>query len=298
MKTIKTILILILVVGFGLATWGFIGTKGDITVIYEAFSRDDDFTLVQKTGNEAITEVYIEGSTHNIIFEESLDSTYTLTYYESEYDYFSYSLVDGVLTLDNTSRQLFFIWGYKSQAVSLIKVVLPVNYNGLIVGETDTGSLEIDGFTQLPSLKLTTSTGDVTVSNCSIINKLTAQTATGSVNLDTIQAQEIKASTSTGKIKMNVVSAPTISGTSSTGTIDLNDITSDDVTSSTSTGSVYIDLLGEEDDYRVDVSVSTGDITYQGLKIASQVLNPQGTKNITAKTSTGNIVIVFKKNSL
>jgi hypothetical protein len=52
-----------------------------------------------------------------------------------------------------------------------------------------------------------------------------------------------------------------------------------------------MNIIGAEDDYRVQVAVSTGDITFQGLKISNQTLNPTGSKSIIADTSTGDISI-------
>jgi DUF4097 and DUF4098 domain-containing protein YvlB len=121
------------------------------------------------------------------------------------------------------------------------------------VGSTGTGSINIDDFLALTVLDLSSSTGSIDISNC--------QAST-----------EILASTSTGDVR-------------------LLGITSDDISASSTTGSITMNIIGVEDDYRVQVAVSTGDINFQGVKISNQTLNPTGSKNITAETSTGDISI-------
>jgi len=291
MKAIKLIVAIILIVGVAMTAVGFIASKGDLTQIVDAFSQDDDYEPKSQTGSDLINQVEISGSTHNINFSLGEDANYSLNYYESEYDYFNFSVTDGVLILDNVYKYAPFRWGYKSAAVSLIEVVLPIGFAGSIVGSTGTGSINIDDFLALTVLDLSASTGSIDISNCQASTEILASASTGSVTLSDCESLRIDASTSTGSVEIETSTALEISASCSTGGIRLLGITSDDISASSSTGSITMNIIGVEDDYRVQVAVSTGDIIFQGVKISNQTLNPTGSKNITAETSTGDISI-------
>lgn len=291
MKAIKILVAVILIIGVAMTAVGFIASKGDLTQIVDAFSQDDDYELKNQTGSELIDQVEITGSTHNINLSLSEDANYNLTYYESEYDYFNFSITDGTLILDNVYKFAPFRWGYKSPTVSLIEVVLPMDFAGSIVTFTGTGSINISDFSSLTVLNLSSSTGSINISHCQASTEIMASTSTGSVLLSDCQSLKVDGSASTGSVEMDLITAPELSASSSTGDVELTVITSDDISASSSTGSITMDIIGVEEDYRVQVATSTGDITFQGLKISNQTLNPTGSKSIAAETSTGDISI-------
>lgn len=291
MKTIKIVIAVILILGVAMTAVGFIASKGDLSQIVNAFSQDDDYELKNQTGSDVINRVEITGSTHSIKLSLSEDANYELTYYESEYDYFNFSITDGTLILESVYKYAPFRWGYKSPAISLIDVVLPLGFSGSIVASTGTGSLSISDFLSLEVLDLSSSTGEVRISNCHASTEILASTSTGSVYLSECQSLKVDGSTSTGSVRMSFITALEVSGSSSTGSVQLTDITSDDISATTSTGSVTLDIIGSEEDYRVQVATSTGDITFQGIKLSNQTLNSGGSKSIIAETSTGDISI-------
>ncbi|HBP26012.1 MAG TPA: hypothetical protein DD618_03570 [Acholeplasmatales bacterium] len=291
MKTIKLIVAIILIIGVAMTAVGFIAAKGDLTQIVDAFSQDDDYELKNQTGSEFINQVEISGSTHSIHLSRSEDANYELTYYEAEYDYFNFSITNGVLILDNVYKFGPFRWGYKSPAVSLIEVVLPMEFAGSIVASTGTGTIDINDFSALTELDLSSGTGSIHISNCQASTAILASTSTGSVSISDCQSLKVDGSTSTGDVVMDAVNALEISASCSTGGVELTDIISDDISASSSTGSIILDIIGVEEDYRVQVATSTGDITFQGVEISDQTLNPAGSKSIIAETSTGSISI-------
>jgi hypothetical protein len=294
MKTFKLILVVMLVLGVGLSLYGLIENKGDFTLIYQAFSRDDDYVAVEKSGTEVITKVQIKGSTHTIEFIKREDDKFKVNYYESDYDYFNYSLVDGTLLLEFVYHHQIFLWGYKSEEKSMITVELPNNFAGEITASTSTGDVAINQFMQLSLLKFSTSTGSIVIDDCVVAGKMTATTSTGAVLIRDVTCAETKANSSTGKVTIDTVTSPKIDASTSTGSVDLKHVTSDDIHTSTSTGSIKLIVVGNENDYRVDVAVSTGEITFQGFKIANQILNESGLKSIYSRTSTGDITISFE----
>ncbi|MGD9887591.1 MAG: DUF4097 family beta strand repeat-containing protein, partial [Bacilli bacterium] len=164
---------------------------------------------------------------------------------------------------------------------------------GKIKAETGTGRIAIEDFDSLTTLQLSSSTGDVNAKQIDATGKIDLNTSTGRVKIENSSGLEIEATTSTGDVIIDTATVTKLVARTSTGSVDLKNLTADDIRGTSSTGSVKMNVQGIEDDYRVEVSVSTGDITFQGVKISSQTLNSTKLKSIYASTSTGDIDIVI-----
>ena len=77
------------------------------------------------------------------------------------------------------------------------------------------------------------------------------------------------------------------------GSIYLNKIVANNVNIDITSGKAEILIIGNPNDYRVDLDITSGDIHYRGTKVKSQVLNPNGTKTLKVNGTSGDIEVDF-----
>lgn len=274
MKVFKIIGITFLSIGIVLFIIGLIATKGDISKLKEAFIMDYKYEQVIKNGSEDITKVSLDLTTNDVNFYKSENESYSIDYYDSEEYQYKFAIENGVLSLSSNYKFKFFNWGFTSDKVKKVNIYLPKSFDGKIIG--------------------TLTTGNITIENYDIINNLDLTVTTGSIKLSNIVVEnEVNLKSTTGKISLNDISALKINSKTTTGHTEMHKIESEDIVATATTGSVSIEIMGLSDDYKADLSTTTGDIKYDGINVSNQVLNPNGEKLLIASVTTGNITISF-----
>lgn len=293
MKALRTFGVIILFFGVSLVILGVILTKGDFSKIKGAFLIDDQYEKVEKKGEEEITSVDLSLVTNDVIIYKSTDETYAADYYVSEDDTIDFSINNNQLVMKGTKKHKFFNWGFKSSTVSKVNLYLPKSFEGTINIKNSTGDVKISDAT-FQEINIDSSTGDIILSKVNIINGLTFSLSTGDVNLDMVNTPSIVGKTSTGGIEISNSNVLTkVDLKTSTGNISLNNVNSENIVCDASTGSIKINLIGKQEDYRINLETGTGKIYLQGNKMGDHVTIPFGNKSLDASTSTGNITVNF-----
>ena len=312
MKILKFLAISAIFLGIIAVVLGFVFTKGDLNVIKAAFITDQNYEYVVHEGTDAVNDVYINVTINDVVFLKSDDETYKVEYYESEQDNFEFSVEEGKLSLKNTYQYKFrfFNFNFQSKEVKTIKVYLPLSYNKEIECISTTGDVIISDF-NLEKITVKVTTGDISIKDTTVVTHITATSTTGNLTIENVNAvkltiaattgdtsirnsnitNEVKVNASTGKITIDNVNTLRIDVVVSTGDIKINNVVCDDIDTRTTTGDIVMTLNGNENDFQVNLSTSTGSIKYQGIKSKGQIITSTGTKSIYAKTTTGNINI-------
>lgn len=270
MKFLKRFAIFIIIFGLILVIWAIIASKGNFSGFTNIFNRDEDYEKVIKNGDEEVASVKVDASTRNVYFSLSDDETYNIEYYESDYDYFVFSIDEGLLSLENKHRKIIFHWGYTSKEKNNIHIYLPKSFSGQINCIVSTGEIEILNFSNLKKMYLESSTGDINVKDCTLSESLEIEVSTGDIEISNIVVPRLTARSSTGEIQIKMLEC---------SFLQVN----------TSTGSVKVSILGNALDYSLDLETSTGNIEYQNQRVSKTYRVQTGNKTVKLKTSTGDI---------
>jgi hypothetical protein len=315
MKIFAIISACVLALGTLLFGAGMVATHGNWEEVKDAFTVDDDYQKVVKTGTELPNNVIVDAKDNTVEFLHSSDNTYRIEYYESDDDYYVFASENGVLTLTNFRKFRFSWWGIKSPEVSAVRIYLPNDYSGAINAKVSTGTVNLTDYPKVCELTITASTGEIRISNTAVFGSLKATASTGEITLENITAASLTANASTGEVHINnaVISGITTLGIStgdikyynsesasvrciaSTGDIDIGNLKTDAIEARASTGSIAIELIGNEDEYTADLEASLGDIRFQGIDSDHRLYIGNGPKTIKASVSTGDIRITIKE---
>jgi len=310
-KFIYTALI-ILGLGFVLMLTGFILNGGKLNAISLRFNRDADYSKTTAADVADISAVEINLKARHIVFSLSEDNSYKVEYYESERDKIMVTVTDNVLKIkDNPPKYNFFFWGFRSRKVSTVTVVLPKDFTDEIAVDNNTGDVDLSELSLLTKLNVEVNTGDVMISGLTVNSHLEITSSTGNIEINGLTAPSLEIEVSTGRIYLTgVIISEVTSLKSSTGNIYISDMQSarlnviastgnlkiedtitDSINAQTSTGSVTIKFYGVVEEYKLDLHTNTGRIRFQGEKCGNNLINPIGSKSITVSTSTGSISI-------
>ncbi len=250
---------------------------------------------------------------NSVEFFYSSDESYTVNYYVADYDKITFGIVEGVLTLKGERDFRLLQIGRKSDKVAKIDVYLPASFAGKMDVETATGFIKLNNFTSLEEVDLSTATGTLELTNTNVTSNVNLNTATGNVIVNNVHClnltseiatgrievknstvtNKIDSSTGTGKIIYENATAASIVGDTGTGSITVTDCVTNSIDVGTATGSITISLTGNEDDYSVDLDVSTGDIKFQDTTTKGSLTVNKGSKQIKANSSTGDITVTI-----
>jgi DUF4097 and DUF4098 domain-containing protein YvlB len=311
---LKKILIFIGVLGLILIAAGLILTRGDFTKVKAAFINDDDYDLIQKSGDEVITAVDVDVDDNNVTFYHSIDEGYKLEYYESKYETYSVSLVDGKLSIRSELKNHFrlFTWQFKSSKTSAMSIYLPLSFTGSINAKVTSGEVNIDHFT-LTTLNVKVTSGKADIDAITVNGDMDVEINSGDMTLNDITCYDLSSEVTSGRININNstiqnkarirVTSGKINITESTfaqfdakltsGNMNINKINCSYIVTHSTSGDVYIKVVGNKDDYKAVLDIDSGKIYYAGIKISSQTVNTSGAKYLEAKGSSGKIIIEF-----
>ena len=204
------------------------------------------------------------------------------------------SLAEGVLHVgaegEKTSFMNFFGTGKTPKVVVKIPAekVLPlsvkVTTGDIVIGEEGKERT-------YSSVKINTSTGNVTLLGRTLTETLTIGVSTGNVKVKGEVAcnGDAEISASTGNIKIAAtLSAAKITLKTSTGDVESSaPLTSDNISVHTSTGEVELTLSGRKEDYTYTYETSTGDSNYPNFSL--------GERKLDVHTSTGDIELTVRE---
>ena len=142
--------------------------------------------------SEAFRSITVTGDTERIAFAPSADGTCSVAFRERENEPHTVTVEDGILTIENTSRNAwhFFDFSFFTDHPS-ITVYLPGTVYQALSVSSDTGDVEIPADFAFDSIQVHVSTGDVRC-GASATGKVDIQTSTGSVSLAEMSAGEIR----------------------------------------------------------------------------------------------------------
>ena len=277
MKKVLGIALLTIIVGVVLTVVGFFmsdGTNVDLfnrpeysltELSYEADEIDD---MIMYFGNRAV-EIY-----------PSESGLIEIKYYEAENDW-----VD--VTVESTSLEL----------INRTKWYLGINFGFWGIGQTNYFKVLI----YIPAglinydLDITTSNGAIDLSDLTNLNDVDLNSSNGAIKIENAEVKgALKAITSNGKIIFTeVIALESINVHTSNGEIDLSNITTNDLKAQTSNGPINVDILGNYDDYRIELDTSNGSTYIDGDEKNDSVYNPSIDNVIELDTSNGTIRLNF-----
>lgn len=309
MKSIKILILALLVGGLVLLISGFVILRGDITKIRSSYIVDDQYEEINQFGNENLNTILIKGRDHRIIVSRSLDETYQLNYFVSERDNFTFSVENGVLSLQNNYVNTWFDFSLKTDAVNAIYLTIPLSFAGefdlksttgiismmdlgnvnQIMARTTTGNISVDQALVATTIQLNSTTGNLTIQsstaenitvgattgrvvceNVVATNRIKATTTVGRVHMMQSSAQELELKTTTGRIILNAVNASKITAEATTGSIEGTQVETNEIYCDNTTGRIQLAIKGDPTNYQINVRTSTGTMYYQDQKITGQ----------------------------
>jgi hypothetical protein len=137
-------------------------------------------------------------------------------------------------------------------------------------------------------LTLESSSGDVKVSG--LTNGADLKSSSGSIEVHNVRGT-LQMESSSGDLEAQALSATTVSTQSSSGSVDLDfSEAPQSVEAEASSGDVTIRIPNDQKPYKVDTETSSGDDDSDSI-----TKDPDATRTITAKTSSGDLAIEYNR---
>ncbi len=222
--------------------------------------------------------------------------------------YFDISVDDGVMTVRQKSRNLFYrLILHKIE----FKLVLPHSFKGKLRFRNKNGGLfakdsafteaeistcngkidfcnsECSGF----SLKM--QNGSVTLKNVDISDSASIKCANGTVKIESVNSPSIAISGANATIAAADVTAKKFECSTSNGAIDASGITADDMRLETNNGRINAAPLGDRDDFKLSAETAHGALTVDGVAYKRLSDVAHAAKRLNVKAANGDIDIRF-----
>jgi len=323
MKKVFLAFAIILVIGLILAFTGFALLGFDSNAITKAFTnqRDADFTAVSKTVELLPQKLEIDCINNTIEFYEIEEDKITFDYYQSDYYFFELSESSELVKLKAIKENQTWLkrWslelGTISPHIQKVRVGLSKNFAGQLIIETTNGDVDLSSTNELELLKINMTNGKVNIKNISVANDIsidntngiislkditvskncTVKTTNGNITVASTVANIIDASTTNGRIAITGAQAQELLSHTTNGNISISYTNCLKMDTQTTNGNIIINALGNFEDTKMIIRNTVGSITVNGVKYATQTLNPNASKSISAKSTNGNITIDFKE---
>lgn len=125
---------------------------------------------------------------------------------------------------------------------------------------------------------------------------ISIEVTSGSVDIKDLLCENLYTDNAYGDIKMDGVFAQFVDAELSSGSLEFKDSKADSIDIHSIYGDLKLDLLGKEEDYRMDISTNygstvIGDTEYEG----SVFIDKSGSKEIKIDATSGNITLNFKE---
>ena len=302
MKWMRNLIIIVVILAIVFVGIG-IASGASLSNIFDAITSSDEFVLqdpIVYEGENLITSVVINVETRDIVLETSDTAEITINHYRVEGEIWDIHLTDSVLTITQEDEPGFGGWfnwsfsGDKNDIVIAIPNDIALTNDFDLSVTTNTGTIEVNGYTALLDVHLETDTGRITIEDMDA-EMLNATSDTGSINIqDTMVEQEAVIETNTGSVTLDTVSSTFFDIEVNTGSITMTDCTFDQVDLMADTGSININGFPglSLSSYSLHLSTDTGSISVDGLNQGHTFnLVVSGGYYINADTDTGSIHI-------
>ena len=318
-KRFLVILSLILICGgialaaVGKVKGGSFSWRFDLSKFKVVAGNNDYISETVKVG--AFNKLVVDTSTIDVNISKG--SEYSVSYYLPEDKKPEITENNGVLTVKGYEKNSFMVFDFSflsSCDDAYINITIPedagvkiidiksstadiklssLNVDGTI--STSTGDIRLDDNT-MGNMIFTVSTGDIFIRNCNL-ESLETKASTGETKIDNCVIKgNYNSKTSTGDVTINgsELGRFTLDGSTSDVTVSSSSI--DNIKIETSTGEVKLGLIGNEEDYTVEIHTSTGDIDINGEEYEKKYKRvSSGINSINISTSTGDVDIDFGK---
>lgn len=295
MKKFFTVLLIIFVIALAMTiTGGVLIWKNPDK--YPIFAKE---TFVEKTITEEseVTSFYLSIASDDVDIFPSEDGKLSITYYESETFTYNYEFEDGKATFsDNYTFNIKNIFKFRFfDDKPNMKIYLPETVNTDLSLKLSSGEISFknSNFT-LENFYVSIASGEVELSNINA-DLFRINISSGDITLSDINSEDAKIIVSSGKISIDNSALTSLDINISSGNFVSHNLATDKVDCIISSGTVRLGLSGNSSEYTIRGETSTGNITldFGGIKstMGNNVLYGNGPKSITAKISSGNLII-------
>ena len=277
MRKVIGITVLLIFVGVVLSVVGFLMSDGSDLIIFQKA----EYTLKELSYEQTeIKDFSIILSNREVVIIPSDTDQIVITYYESEYDWFEVETDGEQLEIINRTKWYIGIsWGLfniVSDEYTKVEIQLPIAVIDYEIDiTTSNGTIDLNDLTQLKELKLKSSNGTIRVNDVHVTDYFKLDTSNGKILVD------------------NVSSDVLMIVHTSNGEINLDNVTTNDIDASTSNGPIEVRIIGQYEDYRVEMDTSNGSNYIDGEERNDSVYNPLQSNEIKLDTSNGSIRLYF-----
>ena len=222
--------------------------------------------------------------------------------------YFDISVDNGVLTVRQKSRNLFYrLILHKIE----FKIILPRAFKGKLRFRNKNGGLFVNGGSFAESeistcngkiefvsascdrFELKMQNGNVALKNATVGDATSIKCANGTVKIESVNSPSISITGANATITAADVTAKKFECTTSNGTIDASGITADDMRLETTNGRINASPLGERDDFKLSAETVHGALTVDGVAYKRLADVAHAAKRLNVKAANGDIDIRF-----
>lgn len=258
--------------GTALILLGGIAFVGVLSMLQWDFSKLSTVQLetVHHEISEEFTNISVKADTADILFAASEDGICRVECLEEEKAKHAVSVRDGTLAIELNNQKHWYDYIGFHFASPQITVYLPkAEYASLSVSGK-TGNVTVPHAFAFQTVEVSLSTGDVhALADAS--ERMHLQTTTGSIRVEGISVGTLRLSASTGKVTVsNVTCANDLTLKITTGNAELTDVTAQHVSSSGSTGNLSLQRVVAEKSF--SLQRSTGNIKLDRCDAAALVL--------------------------
>lgn len=277
MRKVIGVTLLLIFVGVVLSVVGFL------------LSDETDFKLFQKADYDLkeltyekleVKELSIILNNRDVIITPSESDQIEITYYESEYDWFEIETDGNQLDIINRTKWYLGVsWGLfnlTSEEYTKVEIKLPASVIDYEIDiTTSNGTIDLNDLLQLKELKLKSSNGTIRVNDVHVTDYFKLDTSNGKILVDDVSSDALM-----------IVHT-------SNGEINIDNIIADNIDASTSNGAIEVRIVGQYDNYRIEMDTSNGTNYIDGEERNDSIYNPTKSNKIKLDTSNGSIRLYF-----
>ncbi len=152
--------------------------------------------------------------------------------------------------------------------------------------KTTSGDIVVEGLATGDSVDFSASSGSLKLSDIVAAKGILAKTTSGSIYLEDSSFDKIDFEASSGSITLVSDSASSVKVKTTSGTISLDKLEADSISLEASSGSIKGTIDGEESDYSIISTTSSGSSNLKDKR--------EGSKTLDVKTTSGSIKLSFK----
>lgn len=211
--------------------------------------------------SESYKNISITTDTADIIFLPSDDADTFVTCYESENMMHTVAVQDGTLKIDlNDTKKWFTFIGF-SFSIPKITISMPQGEYTELAITSSTGDVQIPNNFTFASMDMRGSTGDV-ASQASVSGSVKIERSSGDIQIENISASTLDLCVSTGEITIsNTKILDKLNLLVSTGKTSLSDVQCKELTTTGDTGDIALERVIATEN--LTIKRTTGDVTFE-----------------------------------